>query len=238
MLMPQQRETVTDRLANVIEVIQLGRKTGQLSVERGAGSTYEEGYISFLNGQIIQAVTGWRSGQEALNWLSDWGTCRFTFIPDASARTTSKLPALSAPSTSPLSPTASASQKVLPAVAQPARPLPPVQRPVSTGKTESPGGTSQLSPGFPVSGAGATGNSVAAPVYPDTEPLAPYRTRQLDEALWLLERRGLSRAHRHLFLLIDGQRTVAELVRLTGRRQDEVQQLLRDLETATLIQQR
>ncbi len=201
--MPQQRETVTDRLANVIEVIQLGRKTGQLSVERGAGNTYEEGYISFLNGQIIQAVTGWRRGQEALNWLSDWGTCRFTFIPDTSARTTGKLSALSAPSTSPLSPTPSAPQKVLPATAQPTRP--PVQRSVSTGKTGNPGGTlpAQLSPGVPASGAEAPGNGVAAPAHPDTWPLAPYRTRQLDEALWLLERRGLSRAHRHLFLLID-----------------------------------
>lgn len=236
--MPQQRETVTDRLANVIEVIQLGRKTGQLSVERGAGSTYEEGYISFLNGQVIQAVTGWRSGQEALNWLIDWGACRFTFIPDASARTTGKLSALSTPSTSPLSPTPSASQKVLQAAAQPTRPS--IQRVVSTGKTGSPGGPfpTQLSPEVPASGAEATSNGVAAPAHPDTGPLAPYRTRQLDEALWLLERRGLSRAHRHLLLLIDGQRTVAELVRLTGRRQDEVQQLLRDLETATLIQQR
>lgn len=236
--MPQQRETVTDRLANVIEVIQLGRKTGQLSVERGTGNTYEEGYIFFLNGQIIQAVTGWRSGQEALNWLSDWGACRFTFIPDASARTTNKLSAISTPSTSPLSPIPSASQKVLPATAQPTRP--PVQRVVSTGKTGSPGGPfpTQLSPEASASGTGAIDNGVAAPAHPDTGTLAPYRTRQLDEALWLLERRGLSRAHRHLFLLIDGQRTVAELVRLTGRKQDEVQLLLRDLETATLIQRR
>jgi predicted transcriptional regulator len=47
---------------------------------------------------------------------------------------------------------------------------------------------------------------------------------------------SLSRQHRHLLLLVDGQRTVADMVRLIGRAQNEVQKLLGDLEQAGIIQ--
>src|SRR5437899_3071292 len=65
----------------------------------------------------------------------------------------------------------------------------------------------------------------------------PYPIRPYDEALVWIERMGLSRAHRRLFLLIDGYRILPELVRLMGRREDEVNALLRDLEGADLIRQ-
>jgi DNA-binding HxlR family transcriptional regulator len=76
----QQRETATDRLADVIQVIRLGRKTGVLTVERGQGTTFEEGNIVFANGQIVQASVGSLNGKGALAWLSAWGNCMFTFI--------------------------------------------------------------------------------------------------------------------------------------------------------------
>jgi hypothetical protein len=63
----------------------------------------------------------------------------------------------------------------------------------------------------------------------------PYPILPYDEALAWIERVGLSRAHRRLFLLIDGYRTFPELVRLMGRVQEEVNALLRDLESAGLI---
>jgi hypothetical protein len=44
-----------------------------------------------------------------------------------------------------------------------------------------------------------------------------------------------SRAHRHLFLLIDGHRTTTELAHLMGRRQVEVYALLHDLERADVV---
>ncbi len=65
----------------------------------------------------------------------------------------------------------------------------------------------------------------------------PYPVRPYDEALVWIERVGLSRAHRRLFLLIDGYRSTPELVRLMGRGQEEVNTLLRDLEGVGLIQQ-
>jgi len=48
---------------------------------------------------------------------------------------------------------------------------------------------------------------------------------------------GLTRVHRQLFLLIDGQRTVPDLIRLSARGTEEVRRLLVDLERAGMIQQ-
>ena len=66
----------------------------------------------------------------------------------------------------------------------------------------------------------------------------PYPVRPYNEALAWIERASLSRAHRRLFLLIDGYRSTPELVRLMGRGQEEVNALLRDLENAGLIRQK
>ena len=64
----------------------------------------------------------------------------------------------------------------------------------------------------------------------------PRRTYPTEKGFHLLERAGLSRSHRHLFLLVDGQRSIGELVRLTGRPPEEVQRLLHDLESIGVIQ--
>lgn len=50
------------------------------------------------------------------------------------------------------------------------------------------------------------------------------------EATACIDRAGLSRAHKHLYLLIDGRRTVLELVPLVGRKVEEVRNMLHDLE--------
>lgn len=79
--MSEERGLVTDQLSNIIQVIQLGRKSGQLIVERGEGMTLENGEITFMHGKITQARWNNRSGQEALNQLNTWGACRFMFTP-------------------------------------------------------------------------------------------------------------------------------------------------------------
>jgi hypothetical protein len=63
----------------------------------------------------------------------------------------------------------------------------------------------------------------------------PSQTRQFDASLRIIENLQLSRAHRQLFLLINGQRSIEELILLSKRSQDEVLQLLRDLERAAVI---
>jgi hypothetical protein len=185
-----QRGTTTDRLADIIQVLRLAHKTGVLTVERGeAGTdTYEEGTMHFVDGQVIEAHTGYRNGIDAFNWLSTWRTCRFAFI------------------------TMQSSSKPSPYTLQPPLPAPPGPRPSSNGY--------YLQPSTP---AEAT----------------PRRLRHPNEVLSHFEHLGLSRTHRHLFLLIDGKRTTAELIRLMHHRSgsDEVYALLADLERAGLIQQ-
>lgn len=66
---------------------------------------------------------------------------------------------------------------------------------------------------------------------------APYRKRDINDVLPKFDLMGLRRAHRQLFLLIDGQRSIPELIRLSVRDAKEVHQLLADLERAGLIQQ-
>lgn len=194
--MLQPRGTTTDRLAHVIQVLQLGRKTGILSVERGEGSIREEGTIIFMQGQITQAYAGQRSGPAALAWLNSWGACRFTFVTEQTEQTTG--------------------------------PLTPLPR---TGSLQTPHttyGRVQAS-----TERGPTEQSLSR----DTGalPSLPYRTRSIDEALYILDQAKYSRVHRRLLLLIDGQRTPAELERLLVRTQYETQQLLRDLIVLGLI---
>ena len=96
--MSEERGLATDQLSNIIQVIQLGRKSGQLIVERGEGMTLENGEITFIHGQITQARWNHRSGQEALNQLNNWGACRFMFTPTLTAPDTITGP-LTLPST-------------------------------------------------------------------------------------------------------------------------------------------
>lgn len=214
--MPQQRDTSTDRLANVIQVVQLGRKTGVLTVERGNGITTEEGSITFVNGQATQANAGQHVGLEAFNWLSTWGACRFAFLSSSTMQQTAPLPSVTR-----AAPPAGA-MSVIPAFGTQPQPQPPVPHHIEE---------------TPLAGIGTRGIRKSAGVsYPVPVTGIPVRTRQMDEAIRLIEQLGLSRTHRRLFLLIDGHRSNTELVRLMGREPDEVQRLLRDLEKAGVIQ--
>lgn len=150
--MPHKRGTATDNLLNIIQVIQLGHKTGSLMIERGEDSEREEGEIVFVSGQIVEAHCGDLVGQQALDWLKTWRICRFLFVPTP-------------------------------------------------------------------------------------QSMIPQRTQHNDTGIQVLNQKRFSRLHLHLFLLIDGQRNIIELARLVGKRPEEVQKLLVDLETIGIIRQ-
>jgi len=203
--MAQQKETITNSLADVIQVIQLSRKSGMLTVERGEGETFEEGMITFVNGQAVEAQTAAFNGQNALRWLGSWGTCRFAFIPTP----TSEIPSI------PLVSTPAFEQRMRDTGTHPRIPISPLResaarRQASNGKT------------------GQVISFISASV-------VPHLVIPLEESLRYVDQLGLSRQHRRLLLLVDGQRNVAEMVRLIGRTQYEVQQLLADLEQAKII---
>lgn len=227
--MSQQRETATDRLVSIIQLIQLGRRTGLLTAKRGDGITLEEGTIVFTKGQVTQAAVGRRNGSEALNWLTTWGNCRFTFVAADPAE--SDMPLMPLSSRLP----ENGGNGTDPRLRQ-QRPLPNRQ----SGPLPANGSGRQSGP-LPANSTGSIGSNNGAsrfttPIPPAAQPGPPIRTRQLDSALKVIENMGLSRAHRRLLLLIDGQRTAIELVRLMGRDENEVYSLLRDLEQATVIQ--
>ena len=185
--MAEQRGTATDRLTDVIHVVQLARQTGVLSVVRDSGNVHEEGTLVFVGGQIVDASIGGRSGQEALQILSMWGSCHFTFAHQGASPSTGNL--YNTP---------------------PGRTTHP-NLPAMNGHMPTTGGLP------PIGG-------------------VPYRIQQAGAVFSLMESMNLSRLHRRLFLLIDGQRSVPELAALTGRRVDEIMNLLDDLQRLGLIQ--
>jgi hypothetical protein len=198
-----QQETATDRLVTIIKSIQLGRLSGVLTARRGEGVIEEEGTIAFVNGQVTQANVGRRSGSGALNWLSTWGRCRFSFdLSDTSPITPPSLPS---------SPGAIGDQH------RENGSYPRIQAPISDKQSGS------------LIGGGQDGQAAGQPNLSARVAIIPFTTRPLSEALRWIEQSRLSRIHKHVFLLVDGHRSVKELVRLSGKNQDEVHGLLRDL---------
>jgi hypothetical protein len=208
--MPQQPTTLTDRLANVIQVIQLGRKSGTLIAERSSGNSLEYGTVCFVNGLMTQASAHQLRGLAAFQWLNTWGSCRFTFTPSESAATTTKLHSLR-----------------------------PDQMPVPEHETfQDTRPTMRIqaqAKAFSGSGAGDNQNHQTDLTLQNVSGSIPNQVRSLEDAIQRIESMKLSRAHRRLFLLIDGHRTTTDLARLMGRRQVEVDALLQDLERADVV---
>ncbi|GCE30945.1 hypothetical protein KDA_64290 [Dictyobacter alpinus] len=202
--MPQQRETTTNNLSDIIQLIQIGHRSGTLSVERGEGNTFEEGMINFVNGQITDAQTGVQRGPTALGRLTSWTTCRFSFTvggPSQSQGTgpTSPIGSRSGPPSAPGYPNT--------------RGLPPTTNPSIPRTHVSPAGSAAV---FRI----------------------PYRTQMDSNAFAYIDQLGMTREHRRLYMLIDGQRSVQDLINLMGRAPEKLLELLADLERTGLIRHR
>lgn len=241
--MAKPRVTATDRLANVIEVVELGQRTGMLSVERGSGSVLEEGELYFLNGRVIYASLAGLRGREALTALSRWGTCRFSFdreSPSPSPNITGGLPPVETPSDPRRAPMAN------PSISQPSY---PTSRsgdlsnswPVYPGE----GASNGASNGALTSGPANFGAPQRRPMPPATGPNSgqagdylnrrPRRAPDVRDLMSVVTTHNLSRAHRTILLLADGEHTVLDLARLSSKSVDEVSAVLNELETRGLI---
>ncbi len=76
------RGTVTNKLTDVIQVLQLARKTGLLTIQRDAGNNLlEQGTITFHEGQVIDAHVGQLKGEDAFKNSSAGQPAILSFNP-------------------------------------------------------------------------------------------------------------------------------------------------------------
>lgn len=229
--MTKARDTSTDRLSNVIEVVELGRRTGLLSAERGTGQFLEEGEIYFVGGRAIYAATTHQRGREALAALGQWAACRFAFDADA--------PPI-APNLSPGAPSPDTGPERAPLLPQ--RGAVPAPTGTSGFGWSTPPSHPASAPAFQPEPAASRGPasgpwSVSRPGMPDTGPLGrhPRRSPDVRDLMTVVSTYNLSRSHRSLLLLADGTHNVLDLARLVSKPIDEVTQLLAELEVRGLI---
>lgn len=211
--MPKQQEGVTDRLVSTIQIIQQARGSGVLTVRRGKGTNMEEGIIAFAKGQVTDARFGGYTGTKAFNLLSTWENCAFLY-----ALTDEQDPLL--PFSQPLS---SASNGHIPAVGGKTPPFVAISPLRKAAATPRPSGEHVIGSGTEQSPSILYLTAI------------PHLLGTLEMALSAIEKAHLSRTHRQISLLADGQHTVADIMRVTGRTQSEVYALLRDLERASVL---
>ena len=259
--MPKPRVTATDRLANVIEVVELGQRTGMLSVERGSGSVLEEGELYFLSGRVVYASLAGLRGREALTALSRWGPCRFAFereaprpapniITDSSSGASSAVrPGMGTSTPGYRSPSTYASSGSWPAqtpsqtgglfgYGRGANGQPPSANGYGAISPERGGLTGPLDLGTPSGYALRHQDSLPSSPTPTSPSLLnrrPRRAPDVRDLMNVVTTYNLTRSHRTVLLLADGEHTVLDLARLSSKSVDEVSTLLSELEARNLV---
>jgi hypothetical protein len=248
--MHRQRATLADHLLQVIEVIELGRRTGLLSVERTSDAGLEEGDIYFVQGEAIYASTGAKSGRVALQVLHTWGACRFAFLSDVPRPMANIGPAIDGSRPYQTGPMRSIRPVPLAPPNTPQRsdtqpfgglPTNPFQNPAGAGQTTGmrPSGYSPLrtprssgggSSFWPPASTAASSSSLGL-----TPSHRPKRGPNPQDIPRLAASYQLSLAHRAILLMADGEHTIAELARLSRRSEEEALRLLADLLQLGLI---
>jgi hypothetical protein len=226
------RQERTDDLETTIHSIELLQQTGVLNIERAKGGVRETATLIFLQGQVVDAIIGSRTGQDVLDWVITWGSCRYTFdvrFPSEIVVPPPPSPALVDETSSASSPLGFISQVVqkYTHTADTAQVAEEAPSPFPVPRTPSPVAY-PLTPIPPIP-------QTMVPQVEMTRLPAPFRLVNGPEVVNYMERFGLSRLHRHVFFLLDGQRTAVDVVRLTGRSFYEIQHLLADLERLGLV---
>jgi len=211
-----------DHLVKIIQTIRIEKTTGSLVATRGEGTTYELGTLVFLNGQMVQGKVGRREGWEALNWLLTWGKCRYTLVPSITPDT-DRRPKRQFPKRE------TREQSGIPHVR-----LVPLGRAQRLHVDREERATENL-PGrkpdqlTPEKGKVSPGKSKQA------NEAVPYRSKSLAYGLQVLSEKGLSRIHKHVFLLVNGSRRAGDLMQLLKLNERELLSLLYDLHKTGII---
>jgi hypothetical protein len=239
----------TSRLSNIIQMIVLSRQTGILRAIRGHGPTREFGQVQFVDGEPQNALLGQMIGQMALNALNNWGECHYAFdeitVDDGWRSGVPSGPTGpngmgGYPSTNPSSASwpAYGYQNYNGYSGVPSSPWggsepgmqPPYSPPYQPGYSQP---ASAPYPQFDNSGQQSplmTSYSLP-PLTPELLMVIPRRTALGDQ----FEQLPLDRRERMALMLVDGQRTIADLARLTRRQEQELYAVLAHLEALGLI---
>lgn len=253
------------KLSNIISMISLGQQSGILRVIRGQGATREIGQIKFVQGQPVSALLGQLTGANALAVLQNWGECVYSFEEPppgegvdggqgyGSSHPTSDPSAISGAYGSP-----SGSWPAF-GVSSPAPRTPPAM-PSQGGQATNPfGAGSQPEYRSPSQGGGSwadpyrqaanyqgesdyssTPHGNAGPMAsgeqldPRMLMLAPRRTALAER----VDQLPLDRRERMVLLLVDGQRNLSDLARLTRRTERELLAVLDYLAGLGLVELR
>lgn len=201
--MSQQQGRITDNLANIINMIQQQRMSGELRAKRSEDTNEEVGLILFTDGQVVYAQVGSYRGVVAFKTLYTWKQSIFIFVA-SSSNSTHQTPSLSQ------------SSPVLPSPSRPLQPLPPTQRdtlPLPANEQQQ---------------ANAPTDSISLIT-------VPRATMSVIKAIGVINQASLPRTYRQVFLLIDGQHSVNDLIGMTGISREEILQMLRTLESLAVI---
>ena len=256
--MAKSRVTATNRLANVIEVVELGRRTGLLSAERDANGL-EEGEIYFISGHPVYATLGRLTGREALAMLLRWAECRFAFDPSAPRpipNVSGVLPAIDS-NGAPYGVTTDYDTRQ--PTEGPSRQMAPNSDASGSGwgrRGSSPNMAPGIAPGMAPGANPSAPNMGASGIWGFSDPSSlpsgpgarqssgqhhpaeqqmPRRTPDVRDLKTIVATYGLSRGHRTVLLLANGQHTVLDMARLASKSLEEVYQLLNDLRNFGLI---
>ena len=234
----------TSRLVNVIQLIALGKQTGVLKAVRGLGSTREQGEIHFVAGQPTFAVLGHLVGNAALTVLQNWGESQYIFLegplpqPERAAALHDPLgrPGETAsPQPGPLGrPTA----RLSPTPTRQTAGLPPFSTPFPFHRGTEAGNVGNRNTGN-LSYRGSETFSEPLPAFPSQRnalqgQFVPRRLASMDR----LENLPLDRRERMVLLLVDGQRNLSDLSRLTRRTERELLAVLDYLAGLGLVELR
>jgi hypothetical protein len=243
--MSKGRDKVAESLNDILQMISSRKRNGLLSLERYHAGRFEEGEIYFEKGRPAQAFFEMLSGQDALALLSGWRNVYYSFTADVpvpasppmSPRNTGNVPPYTTEpivqqryttgpvrqtnDVPPISPLRYASQN-----RSATGPQPPIRQTGPQQFQPPEGGVvrERTTGGYnPPSEAGTTSWGFSA--------LVPRRLSSEQNVLAL----PLTRPQRSVYLLVDGVRTVADLVRCTGKGMQDVERVLMELRQQGLI---
>lgn len=243
----------TSRLGNIIQMIAISRQTGILRVTRNQGGLREMGQIRFMQGEPASALLGSLTGGNALTAMSVWGECMYAFDendtefdmtgmagfepsaqagpgPQTPTGPGSSWPSYGYPSTSSLN-----SYSPPP----PDSSMPGSNDPLGVYPGDQSSPLSLLYGNYaPPEAARPSQSSYAGPATttaysfrPDQLASRPRRTTPSMN----VDQLPLDRRERMVLLLVDGQRTVLDLVRLTRRNEGDLYAVLNHLRILGLV---